>query len=135
MMRASRDLPHGRTEGAPSVPTTAPVMPAITACRAAIKAVWPQDLQWGAQIVLERENRSENPKAKSKKNADGSYDYGCMQVNDKAHFGSKGWTTLEQIFDPVFNARIGLAIYQERGNWSPWYSVCPLKGKEILRCH
>lgn len=70
------------------------------------------------------ENGREDPTRQSARNFDGSYDWGCFQVNDKAHFGTKGWTVFADIKDPVKNAQIALKIYRGRGNWSAWYAVC-----------
>lgn len=89
-------------------------------CRDAIKQAFPPALQAGAAIVLEHENRAEDPNAVGGPNTDGSYDHGCFQINNKAHpafFASQDWR------DPVANARYAYTIYQGRGNWTAWYAV------------
>ena len=89
-------------------------------CRDAIAQTWPLALRDGATTVLVHENRAEDPSAKGSVNRDGSRDYGCFQINDKAHpafFATQDWS------DPVANARYALTIYQGRGNWTAWYAV------------
>ncbi len=116
----------------PVVQTTSTTAKAET-CREAIRAVFPPALQRDALLVLSKENGPEDRYAKSTPNADGTRDWGCMQINS-IHLGTKGWWTHESIFDPQVNAAVALAIYNERGNWSAWYSVCPLQGEQLLRC-
>jgi hypothetical protein len=101
------------------------VQPRALTCREAIDQVWPTALRDGAKIVLEYENRSENAQAVGSVNGDGSRDYGCMQINNKAHpqfFATEDWS------NPVANVTEGLKIYQGRqsvtGNgWQAWYAV------------
>jgi len=54
-------------------------------------------------------------------NFDGSRDYGCMMINDKAHaaFISSG-----QWSDPDKNAAYAYQIFLARNNFSAWYAVC-----------
>ncbi len=83
--------------------------------------MWPAELADTAIFVMTKENGSENPKRISGLNYDGSRDYGCMQLNNKAHptfFATNNWS------DSEANAREALTIYRGRGNWSAWYSVC-----------
>lgn len=104
-------------------PEPSSVKPAVTSnvtCRQAIDQVFPAHLRSGAIVVLQHENRKEDPNAIGKMNKNGSRDYGCFQINDKAHkafFASKNWR------DPVHNAQQALAIYNGRGNWTAWYAV------------
>lgn len=96
-------------------------------CRAAIAQVW-GGLQSGAITVMTHENRAENPQAVGSVNFDGSQDFGCFQINNKAHaafFANNDWR------DPVANATYALQIYQERARmpqhykngWTAWYAV------------
>lgn len=70
---------------------------------------------------MTHENGTENPQRTSPPNYNGTRDYGCFQVNS-VHLHTKGWTSLDQIYDPSFNAQIAYTIYQSRG-WRAWYSV------------
>lgn len=57
------------------------------------------------------------------RHADGttSRDYGCMQINDYWHFGTKGWTNFNDIYNAEFNVQYALKIYQGWGNtWCAW---------------
>lgn len=103
-----------------------PVEASVT-CEQAIRQVWPRDLQDGAIIVSQNENRNQNPAAIGSVNPDkyGSRDYGCFQINDHwhpAYFTDGDWS------DPIWAAKYALMIYQGRqssnGNgWSAWYAV------------
>lgn len=88
--------------------------------------------------TLTLENGAELPGRISAVNADGhnSRDHGCMQVNDYWHYGSKGWNNFNDIYDPVFNVKYALGIYQAAGNtFKPWYSVCtPGREVEGIKC-
>lgn len=69
---------------------------------------------------MTHENRSEAIGAVGAENDDGSRDYGCFQINDKAHpefFQSSTWQ------DPIANAQEAYKIYAGRENWSAWYAV------------
>lgn len=112
----------------PSVPkTSAPIpAPAVAgSCRDAINQVFPAHLRAGAIVVLQHENRKEDPTAVGKVNRNGSRDYGCFQINSGAHkafFATKNWK------DPVQNTQQALDIYNGRkareGNgWRAWYAV------------
>ena len=58
-------------------------------------------------------------------NYDGSRDFGCMMVNNKAHFGYDGWTNFDDIFNSEFNVSYAYRIFQRSGNdFSPFYAVC-----------
>jgi hypothetical protein len=76
--------------------------------------------------MLTQENGKELPGRVSAANADPwhSHDHGCLQVNDHWHFGTKGWTNFDDIYDPSFNVQYALKIFKGRGNWGGWYSVC-----------
>lgn len=67
------------------------------------------------------ENGSERADRKSAKNFDGTYDYGCFQINS---IHQKEWEALGSVYDPMVNARVALAIFSRRGNFSAWYAVC-----------
>lgn len=70
--------------------------------------------------MLTHENRQEKPDAVGAINYNGSRDYGCFQINDKAHpafFASSDWR------DPIANAHYAYKIYKGRGNWTAWYAV------------
>lgn len=90
-------------------------------CRQAIEQVWPKALWTNAFITLDHENGLETANRLSAKNYNGTYDMGCMQINT-VHYLTDGWTQLNQIYNPVFNAQIAYVIYQQRG-WRAWYSV------------
>lgn len=51
-------------------------------------------------------------------NSDGTYDYGCWQINEGAHpekFQGVDWS------NPQTNAKMAFAVYTEAGNsWRPW---------------
>jgi hypothetical protein len=99
------------------------VQASANACDNAVKQVWPQNLWYGAGIVLDHENNKRDPRAIGGPNPNGSFDYGCFQIN-------KGLQDYgEVIFDPVFNAQKAYAKYQSRG-FKPWYAVCPLNGSD-----
>lgn len=111
---------------AKTVAATTPQAPARS-CEAAIAAVWPASLQTGARLVSVKES-SLNPDqigpiredGSTGYNYDGSRDYGCFQINNKAHpdfFSGGDWR------DPYYNAQYALKTYQERGNWTAWYAV------------
>jgi hypothetical protein len=96
-------------------------------CEEAIAAVWPANLQSGARLVAQKESSLKADQVGPLRsdgsvgyNYDGSRDYGCFQINDKAHphfFSGGDWS------DPHQNAQYALRIYQERGNWTAWYAV------------
>lgn len=102
-----------------------PVAPVT--CEQAIRQVWPPNLQEGAIIVSQHENRLQDPAAIGAVNPDsyGSRDYGCFQINDHwhpAYFAEGDWK------DPVWAATYALKIYEGRqrtnGNgWTAWYAV------------
>ena len=100
-----------------------PVTLGTTSCDEAVKQVWPQNLWYGAGIVLDHENHKRDPRAIGGPNPNGTFDYGCFQIN-------KGLQNYgEIIFDPVFNAKIAYGKYQARG-FRPWYAVCPINGSD-----
>lgn len=71
------------------------------------------------------ENGSERADRVSAKNYNGTYDYGCFQVNS---IHEKEWKTIgASIFDPVVNSKMALVLFQRRGNFSAWYAVCTPK--------
>lgn len=99
-----------------------PPSPSAVSCREAIRRTWPSQLHDGAYIVLQHENRAEDPTAVGAVNSDGvgSQDFGCFQINNHWHaafFAQSDWR------DPVANAAYAYTIYQERGNWTAWYAV------------
>ena len=90
-------------------------------CRQAIAHTWPAHLQEGAIIVMMKES-GDRPNAIGavNKDAHGSQDFGCFQINNywhKAFFANNDWS------DPVANAKYAYSIYQGRGNWTAWYAV------------
>ncbi len=106
---------------APQAPVAAPTpQPPLNACRAAIARHWPKELHEQAFTALNRENGLETPNRKGSVNSDGSQDFGCMQINNKAHpefFATQDWSNADH------NASYGFQIYKSRGNWSAWYAV------------
>lgn len=68
------------------------------------------------------ENGLESATRVSGLNYDGSRDYGCFQINNKAHagfFAAQDWS------DPDQNAGYAYShIFVGRGNFSAWYAVC-----------
>lgn len=54
-------------------------------------------------------------------NSNGTYDYGCMQLNS-IHLGTRGWYTASQAYDPEWNIQYALKIFRERG-WRAWYGA------------
>ena len=76
------------------------------------------------------ENGLETVDRKSKINSDGSYDYGCFQVNNLAHpgfFKTQNWANATQ------NAAYAYTIYKNRNNFSAWYAVCEHKTLRPLK--
>ena len=96
-------------------------------CEDAIAKIWPAELQDVARLVSLKESSLISDRIGPLKangtvgyNYDGSRDYGCFQINDKAHpqfFANGDWR------DPYYNAQYALRLYQERGNWTAWYAV------------
>lgn len=132
-VRASESLSNGRTlktKAKPSQPAKRKAdkperSDKPLSCRQAISQVFPPSLKRQAQVVLENENSSEYARAIGEKNWDGSRDFGCFQINNKAHpdfFKVKDWR------DPLSNARYAYQVYQERKaedniGWTAWYAV------------
>lgn len=109
----------------------------VTTCRDAINAIWPIDTRDMAIKTLTLENGAELPGRISAVNNDGqdSRDHGCMQINDYWHYKTKGWNNFNDIYDPVYNVKYALQIYQAGNTFKPWYSVCtPGKEVEGIRC-
>lgn len=102
--------------------TIAPEIPKMmSACRQAIAQTWPDHLQAAAITTMTSENGKETPDRVGGKNADGSVDYGCFQVNSKAHpafFKNSNWA------NAVENATYAYKIFQSRNDFSAWYAVC-----------
>jgi hypothetical protein len=93
----------------------------MTSCRDAIARTWPADLQAVAVLTMTSENGQEKPDRVSGRNYDGSVDYGCFQLNNKAHpgfFKNSNWA------NSVENAAYAYKIFKSRGNFSAWYAVC-----------
>jgi hypothetical protein len=91
---------------------------ASVSCLEAARATWPPELLNGASMVIQRESGGRTD-ATGHINADGSQDFGCFQINNKAHpafFAAHDWS------DPYQNARYGYQIYRGRG-WASWYAV------------
>ena len=107
--------------------STTPKPVSAGSCEEAIAAVWPAALQDGARLVSMKESSMIADRIGPLKadgtvgyNYDGSRDYGCFQINDKAHpdfFANGDWR------DPTYNAQYALKTYNERGNWTAWYAV------------
>lgn len=98
-------------------PTPQPVPPG--SCEDAIAQIWPATLQSRARLVAQKES-SMTVDQVGPINYNGSRDFGCFQINNKAHpdfFASGNWK------DPYYNTRYALELYRERGNWSAWYAV------------
>jgi hypothetical protein len=79
-------------------------------------AGWPKSLAPTATAVILAEHRGTvRPEIQSPPNRDGSIDYGLMSINSKAHpekLASGNWK------NPVDNARMGLAVYNETDKFS-----------------
>jgi hypothetical protein len=90
-------------------------------CRDAVKRVWPAELQTPALITLHAENGLETADRIGGLNFDGSIDYGCMMINNKAH---ANWFATHDWSNAVENVTEAYRIYQGRGNFSAWYAVC-----------
>jgi hypothetical protein len=95
------------------VPQEEPVQEIVT-CSMAIEMVWPEELQKTAKAISKAENRAQNPRAIGGPNPNGSYDYGCFQYN----WGYENYG--EQIFDPVFNAKVAYENKYLKGGWTHW---------------
>lgn len=92
---------------------------ATTSCIDGINQAFPPHLREGAKIVQSYESGGRHD-AIGAVNWDGSRDYGCFQINSKAHagfFATQDWR------DPVANAKYAYQLYTERGNWTAWYAV------------
>lgn len=87
------------------------------ACITAMKNVFPESLWTGAEKVLSHENGSLNPNAIGGPNKNGTYDYGCFQINGE-----------KEALDPVVSATRAYDKYKGgrvgANNWSAWYAVC-----------
>lgn len=108
------------TQGALAKPITAQAVQVSTAstCRSAIAKYWPAELQSTAVTILDHENHKESTAAINTANADGSVDYGCMQINS-VH---KSWVDLSKLTNPDYNAQVGYQIYRQQGV-KAWYAV------------
>lgn len=112
---------------AETVAANPPTPVSAGSCEEAIANVWPAALQSGARLVSTKESSMISDRIGPLKadgtvgfNYDGSRDYGCFQINDKAHpafFANGDWR------DPTYNAQYALQLYNERGNWTAWYAV------------
>lgn len=99
----------------------APIRPT---CKWAIWQVWPADVREQAWTLLTkgRENPSGDPHAKlwnpPTKVAPGTWDQGCMQINDHAQAKRiQG----KDVWDAITNAQIGLEIYRANADtFKPW---------------
>lgn len=89
--------------------TTTP--PVAETCRGAIAKYWPASLQSTAITILDNENHKESTAAINTANADGSVDYGCLQINS-VH---KSWVDLSKLTNPDYNAQVGYQIYRQQG--------------------
>lgn len=91
----------------------------VQVARALLSANWDRSvLPTAISVVLGEHRGTVKPSVVSRPNSDGSRDYGLMSINNKAHpekLKTGNWQ------NPVDNARMGLAVYKERGNsFSPW---------------
>lgn len=85
-------------------------------CLDAIYAVFPADKQSMAIAIAKAESGLINDRVGAV-NFDGSVDYGCFQINNKAHrewFIDHDWT------NPVQNAKFALQLSYNGTNWNAW---------------
>lgn len=103
-------------------PTPAPEPPkpvVATDCYSAVERYFPSSLWASAKIVVSKESGGRSGVVGAT-NYDGSNDYGCFQINNKAHanwFATHNWQDANQ------QAEYAYRLYSERGNWTAWYAV------------
>lgn len=104
----------------PQIPPVQKLEPVISNdCQAAMRRHWPAALWDEATITMTRES-GQRSTAEGAVNFDGSRDYGCFQINNKAHaafFAAHDWR------DANANAAYGYQVYKDAGSWRPWFAV------------
>jgi len=94
-----------------AVRTVAPAsnvqLPDSNACVVAMKQVFPENL-WKIGYAIMKAESGARPNAIGGPNRNGTYDYGCWQINNT-----------ERALDPLAGAKIALYKYNRSG-WSPW---------------
>ena len=92
---------------APRVATSNMKVPAANACVIAMKKVFPENL-WKIGYAIMQAESGARPYAIGGPNYNGTYDYGCWQINNT-----------ERALDPLVGAKIALYKYNHSG-WYPW---------------
>lgn len=82
-------------------------IPESNACVIAMKQVFPQNL-WRIGYAIMRAESGARPDAIGGPNRNGTYDYGCWQINNTP-----------RALDPVTGAKIAMYKYSRSG-WYPW---------------
>ncbi len=90
-----------------TVKTTSVDLPGSNACVIAMKKVFPKNL-WSTGYAIMKAESGARPKAIGGPNYNGTYDYGCWQINNTP-----------RALDPLTGAKIALYKYNHSG-WYPW---------------
>ena len=89
------------------VNTSSVQLPETNACVIAMKKVFPQNL-WKIGYAIMRAESSARPNAIGGPNYNGTYDYGCWQINNTP-----------RALDPLIGTKIAWYKYNHSG-WYPW---------------
>jgi len=92
---------------APKVIASNVQIPDANACVIAMKQVFPQNL-WKIGYAIMKAESGARPNAIGGPNRNGTYDYGCWQINNTP-----------RALDPLAGAKIALYKYNHSG-WYPW---------------
>jgi hypothetical protein len=90
-----------------TVATSNVQVPGTNACVVAMKQVFPENL-WRIGYAIMRAESGARPNAIGGPNRNGTYDYGCWQINNTS-----------RALDPLVGAKIALYKYSRSG-WYPW---------------
>lgn len=117
------------TKGATKLQKVAPFIASTAqqynanACINAIYQTWPKSL-WNDAILTSQRESSLIPNNIGTRNNNGTYDYGCMQIDSvhKSFFANGNWA------NPIYNCAYGYTLYQDRlkaglNPWSNWFAV------------
>lgn len=98
------------------ITVTQPPAPPVLTVEQIIRAAWPDHLEDKALAIAWRESRWQ-PDARNR------CCHGLFQIHWPVHrewLATVGVTSVEQLYDPVVNARIAYMVYQRSNGWGPW---------------